>query len=361
MRASAGSTKVPRFFDTSTSAKRISASYFSGSDYSPSVGISGSLSGSGPTESPSGDSAGFAVDLADQMVAAFHDGRGGNSIVALDPAADATEVALVLEHVLDSRRPRLPIVVRDVVAVTSVRELLAELFVMRRDTAASAQEEDFDRPGRLASRIEFASIIVLCDLTAARLPRGTALVRAALGLWSPAARIIGIDDVATAQTPNARLARGRARRLGSSMGWRQQLARRAEPTRDVVGAHVFRDVRPFHPGRLHEAVTTALIPEKVGRIVRSRGFVRLASRPEHVGSWSSAGDVLNLDPSGMSSWDADSPIGQEIVFFGLDLDPEVLDAALAACLLSPAELAGGPAEWAIYPDRFPAWAIEHHH
>jgi G3E family GTPase len=354
----------------SHSSPGLAITLVSGSDYARSVSVGASLSGAETTETPSivdslvGDSAGFAVDLAEQMLAEFHDGRRGNSIAALDPAADVMEVALVLEHVLDSQRPRLPIVVRDVVAVTSAREMLADLFGMRRDADVFAQDEDFDRPGRLASRLEFASIIVLSDVTATHVPRGAKLAQAVLRVMSPAARVIGVDEVATTQASNARLARGRARQLGSSMGWQEQLARTAESAsrnRDLVGTHVFRDVRPFHPGRLHDAVTRTLIPEKVGRVVRSRGFVRLASRPEHVGSWSSAGDVLSLEPSGMHSWDSDSPIGQEIAFYGLDLNRQALDSALATCLLSPAELADGPAAWALYPDRFPDWAIEHHH
>jgi G3E family GTPase len=147
------------------------------------------------------------------------------------------------------------------------------------------------------------------------------------------------------------------------MGWQQQLAEGtpAAGTRDIIGTHVFRDPRPFHPERLHAALGERLVPDVVGRILRSRGFVRLATRPDRVGIWSTAGDILDLDPTSMVGWDPDSPIGQEIVFFGLDLDRAAPDLTLSSCLLGTDELEAGPTAWARYPDPFPKWGIHHHH
>lgn len=146
------------------------------------------------------------------------------------------------------------------------------------------------------------------------------------------------------------------------MGWQVALAGEAAPTStDGMGVHVFRDPRPFHPGRLHAAVAHDLVPGPVGRIVRSRGLVRLATRPATVGAWATAGDVLSLDPTAMRSWDADSPAGQEIAFVGEHLDGELLDRILGACLLAPAELVAGPDAWHGYADPFPVWDTEHRH
>jgi hypothetical protein len=89
--------------------------------------------------------------------------------------------------------------------------------------------------------------------------------------------------------------------------------------------------------------------------------VRLATRGGRVGSWASAGDVLDLEPTGMLSWHADSPIGQELVFFGPGLDERALAATLAECLLTVDELVAGPDAWASYEDPFPEWVVEHHH
>lgn len=307
-------------------------------------------------------SAEFAVELAQRLAANVGEGITGNTIVVLEADADVVEVALVLEHVLDTQQPRMPIGIRDVVAVTSVREVLASLIDTDADQSSPTQFTDFASPGRLAARLEFASLIVLCDVSDADTSAETELVRALVTRLAPAARVIAVTDVGAARPRSGLLVQNRAHRLGASMGWQQQLAEGAPATGtcDPIGVHVFRDPRPFHPGRLHDTVTTSLVPARVGRIIRSRGFVRLASRPDRVGAWSTAGAILDLDPTTMLSWDPDSPIGQEIVFFGLDLDRDALDATLTACLLNPAEIAAGPDAWSGYADPFPQWAIHHH-
>ncbi len=282
-------------------------------------------------EAPGGDSGDLGADLADGLIADVDDGRRGLAVVALEPAADPLEVALVLEHVVEARHPgSTPIGILDVVAVSSVaeiRELLLE--------PGDADTTPFDAAERLAGRLECASIVVLPDLDP--------------------------DRASLAPAP-LRIGRGRARGLAAGMGWQVALAGEAAPTStDGMGVHVFRDPRPFHPGRLHAAVAHDLVPGPVGRIVRSRGLVRLATRPATVGAWATAGDVLSLDPTAMRSWDADSPAGQEIAFVGEHLDGELLDRILGACLLAPAELVAGPDAWHGYADPFPVWDTEHRH
>lgn len=337
-----------------------------------------------PFESGGDDDAEFALALADQLAEASAAGRGGHTIVLLEPAAEATEVALVLEHVLDARRPMPPVAIRDVVAVSSVREIMSVL-VGAGEAVGVAEPmgpDEFGAPGRLARRLEFASVIVLADADAdadagagagadaggGHPPAGAALARAFLARLTPFARVLSPAELAAACAASDRrgprlLVRGRAHRLGATMGWQRELAGGAPAgaAREAIGSHVFRDPRPFHPERLHQAVSTELVPARVGRILRSRGFVRLASRPGRVGSWATAGEVLDLDPTSMLSWNAESPLGQELVFFGLGLDRAELDGVLADCLLTPAELEAGPADWAAYPDPFPEWLIEHHH
>ena len=221
---------------------------------------------------------------------------------------------------------------------------------------------DLATPGRLAGRLEFASLIVITDVDDGEVPGGVGLVRALLGRLAPSAQVVTLSEIDTARPRSGMLVHGRAHRLGASMGWQKHLEVGAPAVgeRELNGAFVFRDPRPFHPGRLHEAISTQLIPERVGRIIRSRGFTRLASRPDSVGAWSTAGDVLDLDPTGMDSWDPDSPIGQEIVLFGLDLRLEVLEETLTSCLLNTSELLAGPTVWATYADPFPRWAIHRH-
>jgi len=128
-----------------------------------------------------------------------------------------------------------------------------------------------------------------------------------------------------------------------------------------VNSVVFRDPRPFHPGRLDEVVRVCLTPQNVGTIWRSRGVVRLASRAGAVGSWSSAGAHLNLDPTGLTDDEPDIISGQEIVFVGERLRETEITRALGAALLADDELMAGPMEWASYSDPFPAWDRGHAH
>ncbi|MDA3804731.1 MULTISPECIES: CobW C-terminal domain-containing protein [Clavibacter] len=321
-------------------------------------------------EAPDGDSGRLGAELAEGLIADVDDGRRGLAVVALEPAADPLEVALVLEHVVEARHPgSTPIGVLDVVAVSSVAEIRDVLLDPRDDDAAP-----FDAGERLAGRLECASVVVLADLDPERPTADARRVVALVGLLAPDARIVTHGDRDALVPVPVRIARQRVRRLAAGMGWQVALAGRL-PARLAVlaapdgpsdqaapmGVHVFRDPRPFHPGRLRRAVACELVPGPAGRIVRSRGLVRLASRPETVGQWSTAGDVLSLDPTGMPSWDPESPAGQEIAFVGEGLDGEALDRILGACLLEPAELVAGPDAWRAYADPFPAWDTEHRH
>jgi G3E family GTPase len=309
-------------------------------------------------EAPGGDSGDLGADLADGLMADADDGRTGLAVVALEPAADPLEVALVLEHVVEARHPgATPIGILDVVAVTSVAEVRDLLLDPRDDDATP-----MDAAERLAGRLECASVVVLDGLDPARPTPDARRATALLALLAPAARVVPVGDRASLAAAPIRIGRQRARRLAAGMGWQAALAGVAPPDPgEGMGVHVFRDPRPFHPGRLHAAVARDLVPGAVGRIVRSRGLVRLASRPATVGMWATAGDVLRLDPTGMVSWDPESPAGQEIAFVGERMDGELIDRILGACLLAPDELVAGPDAWHGYADPFPAWDSEHRH
>jgi hypothetical protein len=168
------------------------------------------------------DDATFAVELAEQLASDYDDGVTGNTVVALEPGADVVEIALVLEHVLEARRPRVPVGIRDVVAVTSVREVTQQLFGRTVEPSAR-MADDVTSPGRLAARLEFASMIVLTDVPDAAAPEDTRLVLAFLARMAPSALVLTPSDVANARQLSGLLVRGRAHRLGASMGWQREL------------------------------------------------------------------------------------------------------------------------------------------
>ncbi|PPH36196.1 cobalamin biosynthesis protein CobW [Rathayibacter sp. AY1E3] len=300
---------------------------------------------------PGADGPALAEELHRRLAADADDGHRGHTVVALDGQADPLEIGLVLEHLCAQRHPAdTRIAILDVVAVTSTEEILRVL--------CGGAGPSFDSAERLAARLEFSSLIALAEPLSESDPERTALVRDILRALAPSADLVPAGELPAAPR---RLHPRRAHAIASSMGWQCALngtsRRRASGT--TVEEFVFRDPLPFHPGRLSTAVHGELVAEKVGRILRSRGLVRLATRADRVGSWSVAGDVLTLDPTSLLSWDEDAPLGQELAFFGTGLDTGRLTAVLQSCLLTPEELLAGPAAWAEYADPFPRWVDEH--
>lgn len=334
----------------------------SASDMDDAIGVAARFAGAVPAssrgrvESDGDDSGDFALQLADSLCDAADAGTVGDTVVVLEPDADVMEVALVTEYVLTRRQPhQVPVVVREVIAVSSIREILGALLDGSGDGLVD------DAPERLASRLEFASTIVLTDLDDAPGDARASLALALVHRLNPAALVTAPADARRLRDVPLDRTETRAHRIGANMGWQLELASDGRSTAGLVEATVFRDPRPFHPGRLASALATDLTPARVGRILRSKGLVRLASRPDRIGAWSSAGDLLSLDPTSMPSWDADSPPGQEIVFFGHRLEVGRLVDALGRCLLTGDELDAGPEAWRRYADPFPAWGAEHSH
>lgn len=102
------------------------------------------------------------------------------------------------------------------------------------------------------------------------------------------------------------------------------------------------------------------LKKKYGNVLRSKGFIWLASRPDLCGEWSQAGAVLRFTVGGPwyaslpdEAWPEDEqdrlailndfvePHGdrrQELVFIGIDMDKDALHKALEDCLLEDHEM-----------------------
>ncbi|QTP57486.1 GTP-binding protein [Billgrantia antri] len=159
-------------------------------------------------------------------------------------------------------------------------------------------------------------------------------------------------------------------------GWLKELRGEHMPETQEYGisSFVYRARRPFHPQKFHDLLHGDWFG---GKLLRSKGFFWLATRPQFAGQWSQAGGIAHYGFAGMfwkavpeSRWpqDAESrayimeqweePFGdmrQELVFIGQDLDEARIRQALDECLVGAAELADGPAGWVNLPDPFPAW------
>ena len=227
----------------------------------------------------------------------------------------------------------------------------------------------------LVDQIEFANVILLnkCDLV------DVAERFALLGLLrnlNPKARIVEIEQGRI--DPKAILGTNLFD-LGDASaqpGWLEVPRGAEQPETDEYGitSFVYRARRPFHAARLWSK-----LDEEDGilaSVVRSKGFMWLASRHDYAYVWSQAGVCVQLNLSGKwwaatveEEWPGDAEAlaevrqgfqgaygdrRQEIVFIGMDMDRVVIESLLEECLLTDEEMAEGPAAWTNYQDPLPA-------
>ena len=167
-------------------------------------------------------------------------------------------------------------------------------------------------------------------------------------------------------------------RAVQSPGWLAEIRGEHTPETEEygIGSFVYRARRPFHPARFAEALKS----DWPGNVLRSKGFFWLASRPDAAGEWSQAGGIVRHGPAGMwwaavsrEHWPQhpehrarieavfDGKYGdrrQEIVFIGQNLEPTKTREILDRCLLTSAEMDGGPEVWKRFDDPFPKWFAE---
>lgn len=168
-------------------------------------------------------------------------------------------------------------------------------------------------------------------------------------------------------------------RAAQAPGWLAELRGEHVPETEEYGiaSTAWRARRPLHPQRFHDFLHREW---DNGRLLRSKGWFWLASRPEEAGSWSQAGGLMRHGYAGRwwhavprEQWpqDAESQAAilahwqdgcgdrhQELVFIGQHVDFARLHAELDACLLTDAEMALGEQAWLALDDPFDAWLAE---
>ncbi|MFJ7996067.1 GTP-binding protein [Streptomyces sp. NPDC096310] len=211
------------------------------------------------------------------------------------------------------------------------------------------QYEDDERTvsDLLMDQIEFADVIVLNKLDLVDTEHADRL-RAALSRLNPVARIVPATRGRVEPHEILGTSLFDLERAEQAPGWVMELNGDHVPETEEYGisSMVFRSELPFHPGRLWTFVTEGLDSGNFGQVLRSKGFFRLASRPNVTGLWSQAGTVARFEPSGAR--DADTAQGQELVFIGTGLRGDALRTALAHCLIADEEAVPGD-------DPFPVW------
>ena len=165
-------------------------------------------------------------------------------------------------------------------------------------------------------------------------------------------------------------------KAAQSPGWLKEMRGEHTPETEEYGISSFSYIarRPFHPQKFYDFLHQDW---QTGKLIRSKGYFWLASRPQFAGSWSQAGGIARYGFAGMfwkavpeDRWPDDAetraeimadwhePFGdmrQELVFIGQGLDEAAIRAALDNCLLNDTELLAGKELWQTYPDPFPAW------
>lgn len=243
---------------------------------------------------------------------------------------------------------------------------------------ALGDEDERNVADLLIDQVEFANVIVLnkADLLGEEdLARLQGLIRK----LNPEARVIpaSFGRVPLEAVLNTGLFD--EERAANAPGWLRELrgmGHTPETEEYGIASFVYRARRPFHPGRLYDA-----LGEVSEGILRAKGMVWLANQNDIIGSYSQAGYCISLDPVAFwyaaqprSEWPDDpehlryleknwmEPWGdrmQELVFIGIGMDEADIRERLNACLLSDREMAAGPAAWKRYRNPWGAWgAVE---
>ena len=238
------------------------------------------------------------------------------------------------------------------------------------------EDDDRDVARLLVDQIEFANVIILnkVDLLTDE-QRG--VLRRMIGSFNPDARLLeaSFGRVDLSEILNS----GRF-----SEEWAETLPDWLAKPRDLVESEAdeygiesfaYRARRPFHPERFYEFFTDGGFED----VLRSKGYVWLASRMDLAGMWQQAGRVGTLQCEGswwcaipVDEWPDDpelhdeinslsqSPYGdrrQELVVIGHDLDEAAFRHRLDQCLLTDDEFEAGPDAWADYEDPIPEWDL----
>lgn len=250
---------------------------------------------------------------------------------------------------------------------------LGSLDDLRARQLALGEDDERTIPDLLIDQVEFADVIII-NKSELLTPEAVGELQALLRHLNPdAEQIVTVRGVVE---PSRILGTGRFdfEKAEAAPGWQKELNGEHVPETEEYGisSFVYRARRPFHPERLWRAVDTGL-----PGVLRAKGFFWVATRPDLVGMWSQAGQLLEVNPGGYwyaasdpDSWDIDDEqrvaiedvwhpdVGdcrQELAIIGQGLHREALTTMLDACLVTLEEMHAGPSLWQTFSDPFPEW------
>lgn len=266
---------------------------------------------------------------------------------------------------------------------TMVTVVDASNFIRDFDEAKYLQEtgeslgEDDERSvaDLLIDQVEFADVLLISKTDLVE-PHEVERLIAILKTLNTHAQIIPISNGNVNIDDVLNTGRFDFERAQKAPGWLKEMRGEHVPETEEYGIGSFSYVarRPFHPEKFYRFLHNT---HNYGKLLRSKGYFWLASRPEYAGQWSQAGGIARYGFAGMfwksvpeDQWPTDEvhvtaimknwvePFGdmrQELVFIGQNLDQEAMTRALDECLLSESELSQGEVYWTTLSDPFPAW------
>ena len=247
------------------------------------------------------------------------------------------------------------------------------------DTGESLGEDDERSVADLlVDQVEFADVILISKtdlITNDELNKLTAI----LNTLNTQANIIPISDghININEVLNTGLFN--FERAQQAPGWLKEMRGEHIPETKEYGISSFNYTarRPFDPEKFYNFLHST---EQFGKLIRSKGYFWLATRPLFCAQWSQAGGIAHYGFAGMffkaipqKDWPTEpelladinnkwvEPFGdmrQELVFIGQSLNKQAMIKALDDCLLPEDAVLKGKDFWRTYNDPFPIWEEE---
>jgi G3E family GTPase len=247
---------------------------------------------------------------------------------------------------------------------------------MLQETGESLGEDDNRSVADLlVDQIEFCDVILISktDLCS---PEQLKAVTGVIKSLNPEAEIVPIEQGRVDLKHVLATGKFDFEKAEQSAGWLQEARGEhiSETEEYGISSFTYTARKPFNPQKFYDFLHQEW---PCGKLIRSKGYFWLASRPQFAGQWSQAGGIARHGFAGMfwravpeSRWPQDEeslkiikehwvePFGdmrQELVFIGQNMDETQVRNMLDECLISDEELLAGKALWETMTDPFPRW------
>ena len=252
----------------------------------------------------------------------------------------------------------------------------AESLASRGETLGDGDERSIT--DLLIEQIEFADVILISkvDLISSSERRELMAILARLNAQAEIIPMV-MGEVALGRILDT--GRFDFEKAAQAPGWLREMRGQHLPETEEYGiaSTAYRARKPFHPQRFFSFINGSW---DNGKLLRSKGFFWLASKPMDAGSWSQAGGLMRHGYAGRwwrhvpqeqwpqddesvaairKNWAGDTgDCRQELVFIGQNIDFAKLTAELDDCLLTEDEMALGVDGWHLLSDPFGPWYEE---